>query len=105
MMDLRITDAERRERAIYRAAMENDDKLVLNPPATKEEIAMFERSKAEMRKDEACHPSELTRLSNLKSRLSPILYALACTANSKGYDAAIPIYHRKFFLVHFLCLV
>lgn len=52
MMDLRITDAERRERAIYRAAMENDDKLVLTPPATKEEIAMFERSKAEMRKDE-----------------------------------------------------
>ncbi len=53
MMDLGITEAERRERAIYRAAMENDDKLVLNPPATKEEIALFERSKEEMRKDEA----------------------------------------------------
>lgn len=52
MVDLRITEEERRERAIYRAAMENDTRLELDPPATKEEIASFERKKAEMRKDE-----------------------------------------------------
>lgn len=53
MADMRITEEERRERAIYRAAMENDEKLDLDPPATKEEIALFEQDKKEMREDEA----------------------------------------------------
>lgn len=53
MTDMRITEEERRERAIYRAAILNREKLDLDPPATKEEIALFEQDKKEMREAEA----------------------------------------------------
>lgn len=52
MDDLRITEEERRERSIYYEAIQNYEKLILDPPATKEEIALFEQDKKEMRADE-----------------------------------------------------